>query len=109
MISLSNIHSFTDFQRNAKGYASQIRDRKEPIVLTINGEAALVVHEATTFQAMISHVEELEEELRQAKLELLRQEVELGVRQIQEGNVIPAGEVFARLRDRSQALRDSEQ
>ena len=108
MISLDNIHSFTDFQRNAKGYATEIRDRKEPIVLTINGEAALIVHEASAFQAMVSHLQQVEEELQQVKLEMLQREIELGLSQIEAGQAIPAEEVFARLRNRSQTLRQQQ-
>ena len=69
-IRLDNI-SFAEFQGNAQGYVSQIRDRKQAIVLTINGEAALVVQEAGAFQEMLSHLQQVEEELQQAKLELL--------------------------------------
>jgi PHD/YefM family antitoxin component YafN of YafNO toxin-antitoxin module len=108
MINFDNIHSFQDFERNAQGYVDQIRDRKEPIVLTINGEAALILHEAKAFQAMVSHLQAVEEELQQLKLEMLRKEIELGLGQIQAGEAIPADQVFSRLRDRSQALRQQQ-
>jgi PHD/YefM family antitoxin component YafN of YafNO toxin-antitoxin module len=63
MISLDNIHSFTQFQRNAKAFADQVRGTKKPIVLTVNGEAALVVHEARAFQAILDRMSELESEV----------------------------------------------
>lgn len=63
MISLDNIHSFTQFQRNAKAFADQVRGTKKPIVLTVNGEAALVVHEARAFQAILDRMSELESEI----------------------------------------------
>ena len=97
--------SFAEFQGNAQSYVSQIRDRKQAIVLTIDGEAALVVQEAGAFQEMLSHLQQVEEELQQAKLELLRREIELGLNQIEEGKAIPAEEVFARLHTRSQTRR----
>jgi len=71
MISLDNIHSFTQFQRNAKAFADQVRGTKKPIVLTVNGEAALVVHEARAFQALLDRMSQLENELNALKLETM--------------------------------------
>jgi prevent-host-death family protein len=85
MISLDNIHSFTQFQRNAKTFADQVRDTKKPIVLTVNGEAALVVAEAKTFQTLLDRLSELESELKTLKLEAVRQELQVGVEQAHQG------------------------
>ncbi|MEH2064823.1 MAG: type II toxin-antitoxin system prevent-host-death family antitoxin [Nostoc sp.] len=49
-INLENIQSLTDFKRNAKDYLEQIKFTKSPLVLTVNGKAEVVVHEAQAFQ-----------------------------------------------------------
>ncbi|MGB3694861.1 MAG: type II toxin-antitoxin system Phd/YefM family antitoxin [Spirulinaceae cyanobacterium] len=79
MINLQNIHSLTDFKRNASSYVEQIRQTKAPLVLTINGEAAVIVQDALNFQNLLDRLNQLEEELRFVKLEALKAEVRKGV------------------------------
>lgn len=78
MFTLDNIHSLTDFRRNAGNYAEQIRQKKTPMVLTVNGEAALVVHDALAFQELLDRLQQFEKELAQLKLEKLRAELVKG-------------------------------
>jgi prevent-host-death family protein len=56
MFSLQNIHSLTDFKRNANTYIESIRSTKAPIVLTVNGEAAVVVQDAMVFQDLVDRL-----------------------------------------------------
>jgi len=60
MLNLSNIHSVTDFQRNPKGILGKLKESKSPIVLTVNGKAALVVQDAESYQAMLDKVQAAE-------------------------------------------------
>lgn len=60
MIDLREIHSVTDFQRNAKEYVGKLKKSKTPIVLTVNGHAELVVQDAASYQDMLDHLEKLE-------------------------------------------------
>jgi len=53
MISLTDIHSLTDFQRNAKAYLTRIKRSGRPVVLTVNGKAAAVVHDAAGYQKLL--------------------------------------------------------
>ena len=53
MVSVQNIHSLTEFKRNANSYIDTIRSTKAPIVLTVNGEAAVVVQDAIEYQALV--------------------------------------------------------
>ena len=57
MIRATDIHSLTDFTRNAKTYIQQIKDSKNPIALTVNGDAQVVVQDAQSFQLMIDELE----------------------------------------------------
>ena len=57
MIRATDIHSLTDFTRNAKAYIRHIRESKSPMALTINGDAQVVVQDAESFQKMVDELE----------------------------------------------------
>ena len=57
MIRPSDIHSLTDFNRNAKTYIQQIKQTKNPIAITINGSADLVIQDASEYQQMVEELE----------------------------------------------------
>ncbi|MEM9215177.1 MAG: type II toxin-antitoxin system Phd/YefM family antitoxin [Cyanobacteria bacterium P01_F01_bin.150] len=44
MVPVDNIRSLTDFRHNAKQYVEQVQTTKSPLLLTVNGEASVVVH-----------------------------------------------------------------
>lgn len=52
MIDLANIHSLSDFQRNTKAHLKRLRDSGKPEVLTVNGQAELVVQSAAAYQEL---------------------------------------------------------
>ena len=52
-VDLRNIHSLTDFKRNANAYVEQLQATKLPLILTVNGKAAVVVQKAGAFQSLI--------------------------------------------------------
>ena len=61
MISLTNIHSVTDFQRNPKALLGKLKESKRPIILTVNGKAELVVQDAESYQRLLDRVEAAED------------------------------------------------
>ncbi|NER27569.1 MAG: type II toxin-antitoxin system Phd/YefM family antitoxin [Symploca sp. SIO1C4] len=79
MIKLQDIHSLTEFKRNASNYVERIRETKAPMVLTINGEAAVIVQDALSFQHLLDRLQQLEKELKELKKEALRTEIRKGV------------------------------
>ncbi|NEO29819.1 MAG: type II toxin-antitoxin system Phd/YefM family antitoxin [Symploca sp. SIO3C6] len=79
MIKLQDIHSLTEFKRNASNYVERIRETKAPMVLTINGEAAVIVQDALSFQHLLDRFHQLEKELKELKKEALRTEICKGV------------------------------
>lgn len=85
MIKLENIHPLTDFKRNAKAFVDHIKATKAPIVLTINGKAEVVIQDATAFQEMLERLQQVEEELRDLKLQALKQDLTVGAEQLQNG------------------------
>jgi PHD/YefM family antitoxin component YafN of YafNO toxin-antitoxin module len=88
MIKTTGIDSLTSFQKNIKSFVHRLEETKEPIVLTVNGKAKLVVQDAEAYQQMVDEVE------RGRFLEAVRQ----GLREAQEGQARPAEEVFAQMR-----------
>jgi prevent-host-death family protein len=54
------IHPLTDFKRNTTALLRQMKETGNPIVLTINGRAELVVQDAGSYQKLLELVERLE-------------------------------------------------
>ncbi len=90
-IDLKDIRSVTDFQRNAKTHVTRLRRTKAPMVLTVNGNAAVVVQDAATYQDLVNRVEELEEHSRFVAA------VNEGLKDVAEGRVYPAREALKAL------------
>ena len=66
----------------------QLTEQREPLVITQNGEAKVVLQDIESYEQT------------QETMALLKM-LALGTRQIEEGKVQPAGDVIRRLRDRS--------
>jgi prevent-host-death family protein len=60
MIDLREVRSVTEFQRNIKEYVGRLKDKKTPLVLTVNGRAELVVQDAESYQTMLDRLERAE-------------------------------------------------
>ena len=104
MVNLQNIHSLTEFKRNANSYIEMIRSTKAPIVLTVNGEAAVVVQDAIAFQALLDQLKAAEAELDRIDLERLRQEALVGIKDLEEGRYTSySAETIGSLADRIMA------
>lgn len=88
MANLTNSHSLSDFQRNARSFIQDMNDKKEPLLLTVNGKVQAVLLDPTTYQQL----EEQKE--RERFLAALRE----GIKDAEEGNFRPAEEVFEELR-----------
>lgn len=69
---------------------SNLAEQGEPLVITHNGEAKVVIQDIESYEPMHETI---------ALLKILA----LGTRQIEEGKIQPAGEVIERLRNRSKA------
>jgi PHD/YefM family antitoxin component YafN of YafNO toxin-antitoxin module len=88
MIQLSDIHSLSDFQRNAKVHLRQMKRSGRPKVLTINGKAELVVQDAKSYQKLLDTLDRAE----------AIEGIQRGLESMKQGKGRPAKEVFARLR-----------
>lgn len=86
----SQIKPISYLKANAADVLRTLAERREPLVITQNGEARAVIQDIASY-------EETQETL--ALLKILA----LGNRDIEEGNVAPVGEVVQRLRARGNA------
>jgi PHD/YefM family antitoxin component YafN of YafNO toxin-antitoxin module len=88
MIKTSAIDSLTNFQKHAKVFTSRLEQSKEPMVLTVNGKAKLVVQDSEAYQAM-------QDELEHGRfVEAIRQ----GLKESDQGLGRPAEEVYAEMK-----------
>ena len=87
MVSLQNIQSLTDFRHNAKKYVEQLQATQAPLVLTVNGKAAVVVESAEAYEAYQTRIRELEAEVNALKLQTLKDAVAVGAQQAELGQI----------------------
>lgn len=60
MISLRDIESLTAFKRNTTEYVKKIKKSGNPLVLTVNGKAEIVVQDAESYQRMLEVLDRAE-------------------------------------------------
>ena len=53
MIDLRDIHSLSDFQRNARAHVRRLKKTGRPEVLTVHGQAEVVVQSADAYQKLL--------------------------------------------------------
>jgi len=59
-VDLSDIHSLSDFQRNTRDHIRKLKKSGKPAVLTVNGQAEVVVQSAAAYQKLVDDRELLE-------------------------------------------------
>ena len=89
MLDLANdIRSLSDFKRNTVDLLGRLRKTGNPLVLTINGKAELVVQDAASYQKLIELAERAE------RMDALRASLD----DMKAGRVMPASDVLAEMR-----------
>ena len=88
MANLTNSHSLTEFQRNAKGFIDGLNHSREPLLLTVNGKVQAVVVDPVSYQAMEDRMER----------ERFIAAVKEGIKDIDEGRTRPIEEVYAEMK-----------
>ena len=83
MTDLTNSHSLTDFQRNARSFIEGLNASREPMLLTVNGKVQAVLVDPVSYQQFEAQRE------RQRFLDALRD----GEHAILEGRMRPAEQV----------------
>ncbi len=57
---IHDIHPLTDFKRKTSDFLRQLKETGNPVVLTINGKAEIVVQDAASYQKLYDLAERLE-------------------------------------------------
>lgn len=57
---VKDIQNLSSFKQNASRIVKEIQETKEPVVLTVNGRAAVVVQDAESYQRALDRTEYLE-------------------------------------------------
>lgn len=60
-MNLTDIFSLSDFQRRTRAHIRRLQETGRPAVLTVNGRAELVVHDAGTYQRIADKLERARE------------------------------------------------
>jgi prevent-host-death family protein len=60
MINLKDIESLTAFKRNTTEYVKKIKKSGNPLVLTVNGKAEIIVQDAESYQRMLELLDRAE-------------------------------------------------
>ena len=86
MLDIANdIRSLSDFKRNTSELLDRLRKTGNPLVLTINGKAEVVVQDAEAYQELLDRVETIEG-------------LQRGLSDVKAGHTKPTRAVFNRLR-----------
>jgi prevent-host-death family protein len=56
-----DINSLSNFKRNTPEFIRQLKETGQPVVLTINGKAELVVQDTASYQRLVELAEQAEE------------------------------------------------
>ena len=86
MLDIANdIRSLSDFKRKTGELLGRLKKTGNPLILTINGRAEVVVQDAEAYQELLDRVETIEA-------------LQRGFADVKAGRTRPAREVFDRLR-----------
>ena len=58
MVRLDDIQSLTEFQRNTREHIKRLKRTGRPEILTVNGQAELVVQDARSYQKLLDRADE---------------------------------------------------
>ncbi len=64
MIKTTAIKPLTDFLRNSKAHIQKLKQTSEPEILTVNGEAAIVIQDAESYEQMAALAEQARQDAR---------------------------------------------
>jgi prevent-host-death family protein len=82
-----DIHPLTDFKRRTSDFLAQLKATGQPVILTINGRAEIVVQDARSYQRLLDLAERVE----------TIQAVKEGIASANRGEGRPMDEVFDEL------------
>jgi prevent-host-death family protein len=98
MIDLTEgIDSLTNFKRNTSAFLDRLQENGQPVVLTINGKAKLVVQDAASYQQLLELIDRLE----------AIEGIQRGLDEMKGGKGKPVDQVEKELRKKHRIPRDA--
>ncbi len=88
VVDVTDVHPLTDFQRHTKEHLERLRQSGRPMLLTVNGRAAVVVQDAESYQKLLEMLD------RWDAVNKIRE----GLKDVEEGRTTPVGEAFEEIR-----------
>ena len=58
--SLHDVNSLSDFKRKTSKFLDRLKKTGEPVILTVNGKAELIVQDAASYQRLLESAERIE-------------------------------------------------
>jgi prevent-host-death family protein len=83
-----DVRSLSDFKRNTVGFMKQMAQTGEPMVLTVNGKAKLIVQDAESYQELLQSLDYSQ------GVKGIRQ----GIQDVELGKTKPVSRVFSEIR-----------
>jgi len=83
-----DINSLSNFKRHTPEFIRQLKETGEPVVLTVNGKAEIVVQDSASYQRLLERAERAE------RMDSLKKSVQ----EMKDGLSIPAEDVLAAMR-----------
>jgi PHD/YefM family antitoxin component YafN of YafNO toxin-antitoxin module len=84
-----DIDSLSNFKRNTAEFLKRLKETGQPVVLTINGKAEMIVQDSASYQKLIELADRAE------RLEALQASID----DMRAGKVIPAAAVLTEMRN----------
>ncbi|MDY7005413.1 MAG: type II toxin-antitoxin system Phd/YefM family antitoxin [Cyanobacteriota bacterium] len=85
-----DIDSLTNFKRNTTQYLQQIKESGNPLILTVNGKAEVVVQDAESYQKLLELVDRIQ----------AIEGIQAGLNSVQEGRTFPAKQALTKLKQK---------
>ncbi|MBW4597512.1 MAG: type II toxin-antitoxin system Phd/YefM family antitoxin [Brasilonema angustatum HA4187-MV1] len=85
-----DIDSLSNFKRNTPKFIEQMKETKEPVILTINGKAEVVIQDAQAYQTLLDRLDYLE----------TVQTIERGLQDVKDGKTISLGDFETMMRNK---------
>jgi len=85
-----DIDSLSNFKRNTPKFIEQMKETKEPVILTINGKAEVVIQDAQAYQTLLNRLDYLE----------TVQAIERGLQDVKDGKTISLGDFETAMRNK---------
>jgi prevent-host-death family protein len=85
-----DIDSLTNFKRNTAEYLERIKESGHPLILTVNGNAEVVVQDADSYQKLLELVDRLQ----------AIEGIQAGLNSVREGRTFPAKQALTEIKQK---------